>query len=121
MGQHLVPVTSWASLRILLRVVVRGCQVCQGEHEGTLVEQAARRVPKFLGANRLGVDWTAAWVVSPTPSCVEAGGRLLGRTVKKPAEWVITPLAVDEGRVFVVVEGDEQADVTTRTREKETV
>lgn len=115
MAQHLEPVTAWSALRTLLRVVVKGCQVCGGEHEGTLVELAERKVPINTATGKV-IDWTAAWVASPAPSCAREAARLLGR--KKPVEWVVTPLAVDEGRVFAVVDDAEQTNVTSRTREK---
>jgi hypothetical protein len=105
-------VTDFATLRVALPVVVRGCGVCGGEHAGSLVEKTSRRVPYYAGI----ADWTACWVVVPTPQCVRdasadfGDGRIL--------EWVVTPMSVAAGRVFVVVEGDEQAAATTAKRTK---
>jgi hypothetical protein len=108
--RRLEPVSEWAALRTLLRVVVKGCQICGGEHEGTLIEQDARRVPVAGPSVR-----SAAWVATPTPACAREAGRLLGR---KATDWVITPLAVEQGRVFRVVEEDGSEATTTWAREK---
>lgn len=112
MSEHLEPVRAFGDLRTLLRVVVRGCQVCGGEHAGTLVEKTSRRVPMASGT----VDWSAVWVVAPRPECSKEAGRLLG--VSRPLEWVVTPVSVEQGRVFRVVEDAEQGTVTARKRER---
>lgn len=107
-------ISDFGALRTLLRVVIRGCQICSGEHEGTLVEKVARRVP-IAG---VGVDWALAWVMSPTPPCAAEAARLMGRTLRKPAEMCVTPLAVDEGRVFRIVDGDEKAEIAATAKPK---
>lgn len=119
MSEHIEPVRDWAALRTLLRVVVKGCQVCGGEHGGTLVEQDARTVPVFE-ATRLSVDWVAAWVLSPAPPCVKAGAAAVGRTQKR-TDYVITPLAVDQGRVFRIVNDADGAASPARVRKPERI
>lgn len=113
MSAHLEPVESFDRLRIALPVVVRGCQICGGEHSGSLVERTSRRVPLANGF----VDWTICWVVTPRPECAKEVGRQLGA---KP-EWVVTPITVDQGRVFVVVDDADAAATPARMRKPERV
>jgi hypothetical protein len=103
--------TSFAELRIAMRVEVHGCQVCGASHGGSLVERASRRVP----LSETVVDWTICWIVAPSPRCAKEVGKVWGRQ----PEWVVTPVTVEQGRVYIVEEFDEQS--TTRSRKLEEV
>lgn len=56
-------------------------------------------------------------MVTPRPECAKEVGRQLGA---KP-ELVVTPIAVEQGRVFVVVDDADAAATTARVRRPERV
>ena len=57
--------------------------------------------------------------VAPTPPCVRVASRELG--AGRSLEWVVTPMSVDGGRVFLVVDDADAAETTARARELERV
>jgi hypothetical protein len=101
---------SFDELRTLLQVEVRGCAVCGGKHRGTLVEKTSKRVP----LSPTNIDWVICWIVTPRPECAKVVDRALG---VKP-EWVVTPVAVEQGRVFIIEDFEEQSTSTNRKLER---
>ena len=103
-------IKDFAELRIALPVIVKGCQVCGREHGGSLVEKTSRMVP----ISQDTIDWTACWIVTPRPQCAKEIGKAIGQD----PEWVVTPVTVAQGRVFVEELDEPAADVRARKLEE---